>query len=424
MESENSSPAIRNFDRSIRRLKIYFFIHFLIYSIASAAFCASLFFLYQMAAENSNFGWFTPLASSTLPSIAFGAGFLPQIRLNFVRRSSEGLSLSTILIDLAACVASIISVAINEFDFLAILPFLVIFGFQVFMLLIIFVIFPRKSSILVSGQTEEELKNQINNQNENSIEKIENGEINNENMINKSLKHEEEKELINFEEKNNFTSIRDLEGGEILDESELNNEKSEIVRSLPPANILVHSTSLPIMQNYHSNSSHSILNHLNNNSQRLYDYSNSAHESNSNNSKVDQINRRSSVETKFIYPGVGMKNSTSESSLVNSDSGIEDSPPSRISHSCIISTSHRSQSDSDDDSPRISRRSSISFSFSRPGSCYNTLRGNSNSIFFKCPKGLLQPALDYLTTEELKQFNGAVSKQLTLKLNMIFHNIN
>lgn len=124
-----------------------FILYLFISVVLSVIFCILLLLLFNTSqSANSSFKWLPAVFGSVLSDSAIVLGFIPQIILIINNKSTAGISIVLILFDLIGCISGILAIGLHSFDFVAILPFIIIFIFQSILLTFILYIYPNKSN--------------------------------------------------------------------------------------------------------------------------------------------------------------------------------------------------------------------------------------------------------------------------------------
>lgn len=131
--------------RTDKQRKIRFVYHFIAYHIICGLISIATYFVFVVA-ENEDNEWVMEAVGYVAPLILTIGGYLVQFRLIVKNKSSAGISVGFMLVDAAACIVSITTIALDGFDGAAASPFICIILCQIVLATFRFVVYPPSKS--------------------------------------------------------------------------------------------------------------------------------------------------------------------------------------------------------------------------------------------------------------------------------------
>ena len=110
-----------------RRLFAY---NFAVYTLVSSLCCVFFYFLFVVSGPSSAFSWLPSAVGYIFPSALTAVGYLLQFRLIVATKDASGISPGFIVLDLSACICTVLSIALHQWDGAAAAPLFVIIACQ------------------------------------------------------------------------------------------------------------------------------------------------------------------------------------------------------------------------------------------------------------------------------------------------------
>lgn len=131
--------------RTEKQRRIRFAYHLLLYHVICGLLSIATYFIFVVA-SNEDAEWVMEAIGYVGPLILTIGGYLVQFRLIVKSKSSAGISVGFMLVDAAACIVSIATIALDGFNGAAASPFICIIICQIVLAVFRFVIYPPSKS--------------------------------------------------------------------------------------------------------------------------------------------------------------------------------------------------------------------------------------------------------------------------------------